>query len=76
PDVRGFLDFLNSLPGPKTHEVDAPTARAQYLAMKDVADLPAPDLATVIDLQIPGPGGPIPARLFDPRETREPGPVV
>lgn len=76
PDVRGFLDFLNSLPGPKTHEVDAPTARAQYLAMKDVADLPAPDLATVKDLEIPGPAGPIPARLFDARATREPGPAL
>ena len=76
PDVRGFLDFLNSLPGPKTHEGDAATARAQYLAMKDVADLPAPDLAVIKDLAIPGPAGDIPARLFDPRATREPGPAV
>lgn len=76
PDVRGFLDFLNSLPGPKTHEVDAATARQQYLAMRDVADLPAPDLATVTNLTIPGPAGPIPARLFDARASREPGPAV
>ena len=76
PDVRGFLDFLNALPGPRTHEVDAPTARQQYLAMKDVADLPAPSLAVVKDLAIPGPAGTIPARLFDARATREPGPAV
>jgi acetyl esterase len=76
PDVRGFLDFLNALPGPRMHEVDAPTARAQYLAMKDVADLPVGTLAVVQDLSIPGPAGDIPARLFDARERREPGSVL
>ena len=76
PDVRGFLDYLNSVPGPKTHEGTAEAARAMYLAMKDVADLPLGELATIRDLTIPGPAGDIPARLFDPRESREPGPVV
>ena len=23
PDVRGFLDYLQALPGPKMHELDA-----------------------------------------------------
>lgn len=76
PDVRGFLDYLNSVPGPKTHEGTADAARAMYLAMKDVADPPVGELGLVKDLLIPGPGGDIPARLFDPRATREPGPVV
>lgn len=75
-DVRGFLDYLASVPGPKTHEGTADDARQMYLAMKDVADLPLGDLAVMRDLSIPGEGGMIPARLFDPRETREPGPVV
>ncbi len=76
PDVRGFLDYLNSVPGPKTHEGTAEAARAMYLAMKDVADPPVGELGTIRDLAIPGPAGDIPARLFDPRETRDPGPVV
>ena len=76
PDVRGFLDYLNALPGPKTHELGAPGARAMYRAMKDVADLPLGGLATIIDLSIPGPAGAIPARLFDCRATRPPGPAV
>ena len=76
PDVRGFLDFLNSLPGPKTHEVDAATARQMYNAMKDLADPPIGDLATIRDLEIPGPAGTIPARLFDAAESRAPGPVM
>ena len=40
PDVRAFLAYLDSLPGPKMHEMDAPTARQVYHAMKDVADPP------------------------------------
>ena len=76
PDVRGFLDYLNSVPGPKTHEGTADTARAMYIAMKDIADPPLGALGLVKDLTIPGPHGDIPARLFDPRETREPSPIV
>lgn len=76
PDVLAFLTFLASVPGPRTHEVDAVTARQMYLAMKDIADPPVGALGAVIDLTIPGPGGDIPARLFDPRATRAPGPTV
>ena len=76
PDVKGFLDYLNNVPGPKMHELDAPTARQIYVAMKEVADLPLGELAVVKDLTIPGPAGNIPARLFDARDTREPGPAA
>ena len=75
-DVRGFLDYLNSVPGPKMHEQSAADARAVYYAMKDVADPPVGELAVIKDVTIPGPGGDIKARLFDARETRAPGPVV
>lgn len=76
PDVRSFLDYLNNLPGPKTHEIGAPAARQVYRAMKDVADPPVGELAVMRDLSIPGPAGTIPARLFDAREHRQPGPAV
>ena len=76
PDVRAFLDFLNSMPGPKMHEMDAPAARGVYAAMKDVADPPVGELATILDLAIPGPAGAIPARLFDAKAHREPGPAM
>jgi acetyl esterase len=76
PDVAQFLAYLNALPGPKTHEVGAPAARQLYKAMKDVADPPIGELAVIRDLTIPGPAGDIPARLFDARERREPGPAV
>ena len=76
PDARGFLDYLAGMPGPKMHELDAPAARAVYVTMKEVADPPVGELGTVLDLNIPGPAGDIPARLFDPRASREPGPAV
>ncbi|MBR0551822.1 alpha/beta hydrolase [Stakelama marina] len=76
PDVRAFLDFLETIPGPKMHEMEAPAARAQYEAMKDVADPPIGDLAVQKNLTIPGPGGDIPARLFDATAERDPGPAM
>ena len=76
PDVRSFLDYLETVPGPKMHEMDAPTARQVYFAMKDLADLPIGELAVIRDLTIPGPAGEMRARLFDPRDAREPGPLV
>jgi acetyl esterase len=76
PDVAVFLNFLNNVPGPKMHELSAPDARGQMLAMGHVAELPLGDLAVHKDLSIPGPAGAIPARLYDARESREPGPVM
>jgi len=76
PDVRQFLDYLNALPGPRTHELDPVAARQMFTATKDLTDLPVGDLATIRDIAIPGPDGPIPARLFDAAETRVPGPVM
>ena len=76
PDVAGFLAFLNALPGPKMHQLEAPAARATYAAMKDIADPPVGELGAIIDIDIPGPAGDIPARLFDVKANREPGPLV
>ncbi|MGR6327754.1 alpha/beta hydrolase [Sphingomonas sp. XXL09] len=76
PDVRAFLDYLASVPGPRTHQMTPEAARQVFVAMKDVADLAVGELATMRDLAIPGPAGTIPARLFDARESRAPGPAV
>ncbi len=76
PDVQMFLTFLNNLPTPKVHELDAPAARAQMVAMGPVAEVPRGELAVIRNLEIPGPAGTIPARLYDARETRDPGPVM
>ncbi len=72
PDVQAFLGFLNNLPGPKTHELSAPEARAAYAMMKDIADPPAGALAIKRDLK----AGDIPVRLYDCRDKRAPGSVL
>ncbi len=77
PDVALFLQYLNALPGPKVHEVGAVAARKMTSAMRGVADLETGPLAVMRDVTMPGPaGGEIALRLFDARETREPGPVL
>jgi len=76
PDVALFLQFLNAVPGPKFWEVSADEARAITAAMRDVADAPVGELAVIRDIEIPGPVGIIPARLYDSRSDRGAGPVM
>lgn len=75
PDVRQFLDWLNTLPGPKTYEAGPVEAREMIRKSRWVADAPTGELALVRDLACPGPAGDIKLRLFDARERREPGPL-
>ena len=75
PDVRLFLDYLNNLPGPRTHEVGPAEAREMMIKSRHVADAPAGELAVIRDLSMPGPGGEIALRLYDAREHRDPGPL-
>jgi acetyl esterase len=76
PDVQMFLTFLNNVPGPKVHELSPADARAQMIAMGPVAEAETGPLAVIRDLWIPGPAGTIPARLYDTRAGRGPGPVM
>jgi acetyl esterase len=76
PDVATFLSYLNNLPGPRTHQMSVADARAAMRAMCDVADRPREELAVDREVTIPGPAGPLPARLFDTRSERVAGPAV
>ncbi len=76
PDVRIFLDYLNKLPGPKSHEVGPAEARIMMQKSRHVADAPVGELAVIRDLVCDGPGGAIPLRLYDARASREPGPAL
>ena len=75
-DVRRFLDYLNALPGPRSHEAGPVEAREMMHASRHVSDAPVGTLAVISDLAAPGPAGDIPLRLYDPRERRDPGPVL
>jgi acetyl esterase len=77
PDVRAFLDMIAASPGPRTHEVDAPTARLMSMKMRQMADLDPRPIAFRQDLVIPlADGRSIGARFYDGRERRENGPLV
>ena len=76
PDVKAFLAMLNAMPGPRMHEITPDLAREQYVQIKNLVDVPFGELAEVRDLSIPGPAGDIPARLYDARSSREPGPAI
>ena len=75
PDVRQFLDWLASLPGPKTYEAGPVEAREMIRKSRWVADAAVGELALIRDLSCPGPVGDIPLRLFDARSSREAGPL-
>jgi len=72
PDVRQLLEFLDNLPGPKSHEVGAEGARKMMVAGRYALDAPAREIAVMRDVS----GGPAPLRLYDSREERGPGPVL
>lgn len=75
-DVRAFLAFLNSQPGPGMNELPLADARAAFAIMGAVAEADPRPLAVIRDLACPGPAGDIPLRFYDARESRGPSPVV
>lgn len=76
PDVAMFLQLLNSVEGPKMHEVSAPESREMMRAMLPMFEAPLGELAVHRDISIPAPHGSIPARLYDARDARTSGPVM
>jgi len=71
PDVRQLLQFLDNLPGPKSHEVGPEGARQMMVAGRYALDAPARDIAVMRDIE-----GPVPLRLYDARKERGPGPIL
>ena len=74
--MKAFLDALAAANGPAIADLNIEEARASYVALHGMADRPARDLAVIRDLTCPGPAGDIPHRLYDTKETRDPGPVI
>ncbi len=63
PDMKGFLDMMAAVNGPKLSDISLAEARASYQAMHNIADRPERQLAVIRDLACPGPLGDIPLRL-------------
>jgi acetyl esterase len=75
-DVAQVLAMLAQAPGPEMHEVDAPTARMMMLAMGSLMERAAPALYRKETIGIPGPAGPIPARIYQAAAPAGPAPVI
>ncbi|MFT4054711.1 MAG: alpha/beta hydrolase [Novosphingobium sp.] len=80
PDVRAFLDALVAQPRPAMNAEMIKLIRQMPPGAMPSADLPVGELGEIRDVTMPGvegvPGGEIALRLFDPRASREAGPVV
>lgn len=76
PDVRAFLDTLVVNPRPRFNDELMKMMRQMPSDQMALLDLPVGEMADIRDLVMPGPGGDIKLRLYDPRASREPGPVV
>ncbi len=76
PDVRGFLDMMLAYPRPSFSNENIAELRPQAAGGMALIDLPIGELGVIQDVTMPGPGGELPLRLFDARESRPAGPVV
>ncbi|MEO1488299.1 MAG: alpha/beta hydrolase [Pseudomonadota bacterium] len=76
PEMKALLDGLAAANSPAIADMTLEEARAGYLALHQMADRPARELAVIRDLACPGPAGEIGLRLYDARETREAGPII
>lgn len=76
PDVRAFLDMLAANPRPEFTAAFLAQVRQMPADAMAALDLPVGDMGLVRDVVMPGPGGEIALRLFDPRADRAPGPVI
>jgi acetyl esterase len=80
PDVRAYLDAMEANPRPPMNDQTIAMMRQvppEFIAeMLGQFEMPVGDLGEVRDFACPGPAGEIALRLFDPRASRGPGPVV
>ncbi|KAA0918343.1 alpha/beta hydrolase [Dietzia sp. ANT_WB102] len=72
-EVKTLLGVLND-GFPRVEQMTGAEARAAVLARKQVAAEPEP-MASVEDLEIDGPGGPLPLRIYHPLEPDTAGPL-
>ncbi|MDB5723381.1 MAG: lipase [Novosphingobium sp.] len=76
PDVRAFLDALEAQPRPVFNDELIKMVRQMPPEMMASSDFPVGELGEIRDVKMPGAGGDIALRLFDPRASRAAGPVV
>ena len=79
-DVRAFLGMLANFPRPEFSDETVAQMRQMppemMAAQMAMLELDVGELGEVREVTMPGPGGDIALRMFDPRKERGPGPVV
>jgi acetyl esterase len=73
PQIQQLLDVMDQQRAPPTYGVSVETARAQLEELFAMGD--AEPVGEVQEFEIPGPGGPLPVRMYAPEEGEEPLPV-
>jgi acetyl esterase len=68
PGIQKILDDMNALEGPPAHEVPIEQARAGHEQETAHLSGPGEDVGEVRDVELPGPSGPIPVRVYRPLE--------
>ena len=76
PDVAALLAMIDAAGRAPMQTLDVPEARAGSKAARALMEVDLGELAVVRDFAIPGPAGPIGARLFDAEAEREPGDLI
>ncbi|MCS6945883.1 MAG: alpha/beta hydrolase [Sutterellaceae bacterium] len=66
PQAKSYLELLASLGAPPLHTLPPAQARLAYKKARALAQPQPPAVAAVHALHAPGPGGPIPLRLYRP----------
>jgi acetyl esterase len=66
PQARALLNLIEEKGVPPTHTLPPGEARIMYRERRQYTQPAPPDVTLVRDLAMPGPGGPIPLRLYRP----------
>ena len=66
PQARNLIDLLQERGVPPTHKLSPSDARRYYRERRYFTQPDAPQVALVQDLEVPGPHGAIPLRLYKP----------
>lgn len=75
-EAKAFLDFAAAMNKPPSYTLPYEEARRGVRAATPLLSYPGPEMAAIDDLAIPGPGGPIGARLYTPPDLCDPAPLL
>lgn len=64
--IDAIIKQMAANPAPKIYEVSAPQARTMFLGMREIFEPKGVPIGKVDSVEIPGPGGPMAARIYTP----------